>query len=426
MRKIATTAGKSASDLTRELKWIAEGGSQVSSLPIAPAKGIRALGRRALILSVGALLIVVVVTGLATWNLKPSSVLPKRVTRFVITLPVGDQIGTPGLALSPDGSHLAYATVRGGLAQLYLRAMDGLEARPVAGPGLGIISQPFFSPDSQWLGFFSDGKLKKVSVNGGAALTLADGLLSPWGAVWSGRRTIVFGTDASGPLQEIPDTGGTPQPLTRLDKGEVWHRWPEFLPGGKGVLFIALRGVDSAPKIAAQSLGAGEHRDLLQTGIGPRYASSGHLIYAQAGNLVAVPFDARRLEVSGAAVPVVEGVLQTAGSGAADYSFSSNGTLVYVSGTETAQTKPVFVSRNGTEQPLAAPIREYGNPECSPDGRRMAFTITEGENQIWLYDVAKETSSKFTFEGVNSRPLWTRDGKQIAFTSTLNGRRGNK
>jgi Tol biopolymer transport system component len=363
----------------------------------------------------------VAVGSIATWRLKPSSMPPQRIARFVITLPLGDQIGTPELALSPDGSHLAYVTVRGGKQHLFLRAMDNLEPKPVPDTGIGIITTPFFSPDSQWLGFFAGGKLMKVSVNGGAALTLAGGLPSPEGAAWSSRGTIVFGTDAYEPLQEIPDTGGTPHSLMGLDKGEVSHRWPEFLPGD-GVLFIALQAVGRGSTIAAQSLGTGKHRDLLQTGFRPRYASSGHLIYAQAGNLVAVPFDARRLEVSGAAVPVVEGVLQPTGSGAAAYSFSSTGTLAYVSGTETAQTKAVLVSRNGTEQPLAVPARDYGNPKFSPDGQRIAFTITEAEDQIWVYDVAKESLSKFTFEGANNRPLWTPDGKQIAFTSSLKSR----
>jgi len=174
-------------------------------------------------------------------------------------------------------------------------------------------------------------------------------------------------------------------------------------------------------QVAVQLVGTGERRNLISLGTFPRYAPSGHLIYAQNGNLMAVPFDLQRLAIIGTAVPVVEGVPES-DAAAADYSFSATGTLVYVSGLKPDQVKPVLVSRSGTEQPLAAPARFYQEAKFSPDGRRIALTIwNEPEAQIWLYDVAKETMSKFTFQGHNNHPLWTRDGKQIAFASTLKG-----
>ena len=174
---------QSAKDLTDELKWTAEGGSQVMLAQAVTGNGIRILGRRGLILSIGALLLVAVITGVAIWNLKPAATTPlKPVSRFTIAIPPGQQLAVPdtgpAVALSPDGTHLAYVARQGGAQQVYLRAMDSLEARPIPGTevavGANTYSEPFFSPDSQWLGFFAGGKLKKVSVSGGATLTLCD------------------------------------------------------------------------------------------------------------------------------------------------------------------------------------------------------------------------------------------------------------
>jgi len=247
---------QSAKDLTDELKWIAEGGSQVTSAPNAPAKGIGALGRRALLLRVCTLLLVAVVTGLAVWNLKPSP--PQPVTRTVLNLPQGQQLAGlesgPAVALSPDGTHLAYVAIQGGTQQLYLRAMDSLEAKPI--PGTEGAVNPFFSPDGQWVGFFAGGALKKVSVSGGAALVLG-GAPSPRGASWSSQGAIAFAPQNVTILQQVPDAGGTPQPVTRFEKGDVSHRWPEFLPGGKAVLFAAGPNATNFTnaQVAVQSVG---------------------------------------------------------------------------------------------------------------------------------------------------------------------------
>ncbi len=417
-----------ASDLCDELKWIAEGGSQVTLAPTAAGKGILTFGRRALLLSVGTLLLVAVLTGLAIWNLKPSPPPPPRiVSRFTITLPPGQQLAGlengPAVALSPDGTHLAYVARQGDTQQLYLRAMDSLEAKPI--PGTEGAFNPFFSPDGQWVGFFAGGKLKKVSVSGGAALSLAD-TATPRGASWGSQGMIVCANlSASGVLQQVSDAGGTPQALTRLEKGETDHGWPELLPGGKTVLFAAGTAGNNwtNAQVAVQSLGAGERRNLIQGGTNPRYTPSGHLVYAQGGSLMAVPFDPQRLAATGAAVPVVEGVLQSTSTGAAQYSFSTTGSLVYVSGgVQATQRRLVWVGRNGAEQPLAAPAHTYQRPRLSPDGRRVAVAIAEQETQIWLYELSRETLTRFTFEGTeNNDPVWTPDGKRIAFRSDKEG-----
>ena len=176
----------------------------------------------------------------------------------------------------------------------------------------------------------------------------------------------------------MPDAGGSPQPLTHFEKGEVSHRWPEFLPGGKAVLFAAgPTGITfTNAQVAVQSVGTGERRNLVQGGTQPRYAPSGHLVYAQGGSLMAVPFDPQRLAVTGTAVPVVEGVLQSPINGDAQYSISATGSLVYVpGGVQSVQSRLVWVSRNGAEQPLAAPAHAYVFPRLSPDGRRVAVGI---------------------------------------------------
>jgi len=414
---------QTARDLALELKWSAEGGSQMTSAPTGSAKGIRARWRAVLLWIVTSLLLVAI-TGLAIWNLKPS--LPRTVTRAVITLPPGQRLARleqPVLALSPDGTHLAYVAVQGGVQQLYLRAMDSLEARPI--PGTEGASGPFFSPDGQWLGFFTGTNLKKIPVSGGAAQTLGDATLAH-GESWSSQGLIAFSPATASFLQQVPEAGGQLQPLTRLEPGEVSHRWPEFLPGGKAFLFVASTSSfnwTTSSQVAVHALGTGERRNLIQGATHPHYASSGHLVYAQGGSLMAVPFDAQRLAVTGAAVPVVENVSHAPTAGAAQYSISTTGSLVYVpGGVQADQRRMVWVTRNGTEQRAAAPERGYLFPRISPDGQRIAVGITEHETQIWLYDLSREALTRFTFEGnVNLNAAWTPDGKRIAFQSSKEG-----
>ncbi len=417
---------QSAKDLTDELKWIVEGGSQVTLASSVAPKSARTIGRRGLILAATASLLAAVIASLGTWNLKPAPVQP--VSRLTITLPPGQQLAGLesglALALSPDGTHLAYVARQGGVQQIYLRAMDSLAAMPLPGTEGG--TTPFFSPDSQWVGFFAGGRLKKVSVNGGATLDLGMvGATTGAGASWGSQGIIAIAPGAASALLQVPDGGGAVQSLTHVEKSDITHRWPEFLPGGRAVLFTAGRsGITfSNAQIAAQSVGAGERRDLVQGASNPRYALSGHLVYAQGGNLVAVPFDYQRLAITGAAAPVVEDVLQSPTTGAAQYSFSATGSLVYVpGGIQGTQSRLVWVSRIGTEQVLAAPPHSYRFPHLSPDGRRVAVSIIEQESQTWLYDLSRETLSRFTFEGSqNYNPVWTPDGKRVAFESNISG-----
>ena len=390
----------------------------------APTKGFHAHGRRALILSAGTLLLGLAIAGVAVWNLKPSP--PRPVSHVTITLPPDQQLAFQAagldLALSPDGTHLAYAVRKGDTTQLYLRAMDSPESRPM--PGTEGANNPFFSPDGQWLGFFAGGKLMKISVSGVAPQALCDASISA-GASWGSHGTIVFGNFPEGPLQQVSDAGGAPHPLTHLEKGETSHRWPEFLPDGKAVLFAAATNSENwnNAQIAVQSVQTGERRNLVQGGMYPHYAPTGHLVYAQGGALMAVRFDPQRLTTTGAAVPVVDDVLQFTGNGDAQYSFSETGSLVYVLGNvQVVPSRLVWVNRSGGEQPLSAPPRAYILPKLSPDDRRVAVVVAEQEPQIWLYDLPRETLSRFTFEGdANNGPVWTPDGKRITFNSNKEG-----
>jgi eukaryotic-like serine/threonine-protein kinase len=407
-----------ASDLCDALKWIAEALESTKGVAL-DAKRTRELWRP--VAFAIAAVALAVAGGMAIWNHRPAQ--PRPVTRTVIALPPEQQLAAldqPVIAISPDGNYLAYAaTPRGQTQQLFLRAMDSLEARPMPDTE-GAIS-PFFSPDGQWVGFFQSGTLKKVSVSGGAAVSMGYAA-NPRGASWNpGQRTVIFASNLDGPLQQVSYEGGASQPLTQLEKADITHRWPEVLPGGKAVAFVAAPRDTSvaSDRILVRSLQTGEQRDFGQGVTYPRYVPSGHLIYAQGTTLMAVPFDPDRLEIKGSAIPMVEGVAVSQISGAAQYGVSTTGSLVYVSGIVTVQRKLVWVNRNGTEQALPAPAQAYRYARLSPDGRRVAV---ESDSQIWIYDLARDTFTRLTFEGTtNQGPVWTPDGKRITVDSNKEG-----
>ena len=311
---------------------------------------------------------------------------------------------------------------------LHLRAIDSLDARPI--PGTEGARVPFFSPDGQWIGFFVSGALKKISISGGPPVSLAEyaaasgsagSVLAIGGASWD-RGSIVFG-EAGAPIQQVADTGGSAHALTRLNAGELGNYFPEFLPDGRGVLFDIEAGASitgsvtvQGEKVAVQSLTTGERHDLIPSGFLPRYAPSGHIIYQQGANLMAAAFNLRSLALTGAALPVVEGVQLL------QYSFSSGGSLVYApGGAKAPQLTPVWVDRKRTEQLLPAPAHNYVFPRISPDGRRIAADIEEAESQIWIYDIGRDTLSRLTFEKSNNfDPVWSPDGKRIMFKGAGN------
>jgi serine/threonine-protein kinase len=415
---------QTARDLLRELTWIAEGGSQVTPSPASAPTRRPARWRRTLLWGSGSL-VLAAIAGLVGWNLRPPPA-PRPVTRAVIALPPGQRLAgldKPALALSRDGTQLVYVATQDGVQRLHLRAMDSLEARPI--PGTEGAVNPFFSPDGQWLGFFAGQKLKRVPVSGGAVLTLGD-VADPEGASWGSQGMVAFAPSTVSALLQVPEGGGPARPLTRLDN-EATHRWPTFLRDGQAVLFAygTATGNWEVQNVAVQSVGTGERRNLVRDGAYPAYAPSGHVVYAQRGNLMAIPFDAERLAVTGAAVPVVEGVLQ-ASTGASQYSISASGSLVYVSGgAQSAQLTPVWVTRDGVEQPVAGvPARGYAYPRLSPDGLRLAVGVAEPDPHVFVFDLAREVLTRLTRTGtLNALATWTPDGQRVVFTSDREGPR---
>ena len=307
-----------------------------------------------------------------------STSTPEPVVRFVAALPVDLRVVQRSggiVALSRDGAHLAHAATRAGTAQLYLRSMDQLEAKPI--PGTEDVTHPFFSPDGQWLGFFAGGKLKKVSVSGGAPVILCDVYSPAVTASWASDDTIVFSQPSSF-ISQVPAAGGTPKALTTLDSenGESQHRAPQLLPDGKTLLFTTFS--PEGPRVIVQSLDTGERKIVLEGARHVRYVPTGHLVYAQAGTLMAVAFDLEQLEATGSATPILEGVMQVGGpNSAGHFAFSDTGTLVYIPSRVAASRERtlVWVDREGTVQPLAAPPRVYRQPRLSPDGQRVIVQV---------------------------------------------------
>ena len=413
---------QTARDLKLELQWISESRSQGTLAATTETPDSRPRMAKLLIWAAVSL-VIAALTGLAAWMSKPT---PRQlVSRTVITLPPGQRLAELdelAVALSNDGTQLAYVAIAGDTQQIYLRSMDNPQPRPIPGTQGG--TNPFFSPDGQWLGFFADQKLKKISVNGEAVVTLGEAG-KPHGATWSSQGMIAFSAAQIAPLQQVPEAGGNPQSITRFERGEVSHRGPDFLPGGKALIFAATRGSYNwtNAQVAVQPLESGERRNLIKGAAYPRYASSGHLLYAQGGNLLAVPFDVQKLAITGTAAPVVEGVLQSRTSGTAQYSVSASGSLVYIPGGVIAdQRKLVWVDRSGKVTPVDAPVRAYLFPRIGPDGKRVVVTIAEDVTQIWLYDLARETLTRLTFEGdQNYNAVWSPDGKMIAFQARKEG-----
>jgi Tol biopolymer transport system component len=329
--------------------------------------------------------------------------------------------GASTLAISPDGAVLAFAGAKNGASQIYVRRLGQLQASPLAGTNGA--QSPFFSPDGQWLAFFADGKLKKISVTGGAAVTLSDapgGRGGAWGD--DGNMAFTPNVTVGTILQQISSAGGKAEPLTKLGQGEAVHRWPQVLPGAKAVLFTAhssQAGFDAA-NIVVQPLPAGIPKVVVRGGYHAQYVASGHIVYIHDGTLFAVPFDVNRLDVTGQAVPAIEGVNAQTVSGAAQFAVSNTGTLAYLAGVGSASDAPVeWMTHDGKTMPLRAMPSDWSNPHFSPDGRRLAQDILNGSNiDVWIYEWARDTLTRLTFDAADDRkPVWTPDGKRIVFRS---------
>jgi serine/threonine protein kinase len=406
---------QSAADLGDELRWIAEarttdaGPASVESRDRRPA----ARGRERIAWTVAALGVLAALAMTAWLVLRPA---PRpRVIRAA--LPIAGQLGSGihTVAISPQGTHVAYVVTRsGGGGQLFVRAVDQMDATPVRGAEDAL--QPFFSPDGQWIGFFGGAKLKKVAITGGTPLTLCDATVQPRGGAWGPDGTIVFSAGSAAGLSRISANGGTPQVLTTPDqKAHRGHRWPSFLAGNR-VLFSMVRvgaTLDNS-HVGVLSLDTNETRVVFEGGNYPRYSPTGHLLVTRGGALLAVPFDAAALAVKGGPVPVVEAVAMSTANGASQFAVSDSGALIYVTGDAGDTERPlVLADRKGGITPLL-PSRAYKSVRYSPDGRRLALRI---EEDIWVHHLARQTTSRLTVGSVIvSAPVWTPDGNRMIFS----------
>jgi Tol biopolymer transport system component len=349
----------------------------------------------------------------------------------------------PAAILSPDGKTLAFVAQKAMAtdSQLYVRRLEQLAATPLAGTDGA--RNPFFSPDGQWIGFFAGGKLKKVAVSGGAVVVLCDAPDGRGGS-WTEDGTITFlpvstargGPTGGGGLLRVSADGGRPEAATTIGEDELTQRWPQVLPGGRAVLYTVTNatatrsaaGAYADANIVAQSIPKGTPKVVRRGGYFGRYLPSGHLVYVHDGTLFAAPFDAARLELTGAPVPVLEGMVFSPNAGAAQVAVSGAGTLVYVAGGSQLARAYQFEwrDRTGKTTPLPnAATNGWVALQISPDGHRIAGVVADGNRpDVWIYDVDREVPSRLT--NVPGRgafgPVWTPDGKRVAYSSMIGGR----
>jgi serine/threonine-protein kinase len=411
----ASSGRRSAISLAAE-RELASGATRLSSAPVAPAWQRFAPWALAAVLGIG-LLITLFALRQAS---QPSLLKPIELSLWIPPEHPLDTIDGTAVAISPDGSRLAYVTRDQGsnAGKLYVREMDNKDA--VLLGGAGAASVPFFSPDSQWIGFFGDGKLKKVSVRGGAPIVLCD-LNGYRGGSWSEDGTIVFPMQFTSALYRIPAAGGTPAALTHLDpaRGDITHRWPQFLPGGKTLLFTASSDNNffEHARVEAISLDKGDKaaaKVLVENAYFGRYLAGGYLSYVSQGTLFVAPFDPHELKITATAIPVLQGVDADLSNGAVQMSVSRTGTAVYLSGGALKQNVNVaLLDRKGNASLLMDDHPDAASPEISPDGKRLAFQSTNG---IWVHDIARGTTSSLTpgTPGA-SYPSWSPDGQWIAY-----------
>ncbi len=370
-----------------------------------------------------AVLLGVALGAAALWALlRPSA--PADVYRFSIALPVSVEQDLPGnsVVLSPDGRRIAFVGYDEEGRQLFVRDMNRLAATPL--PGTRDAYSPFFSPNGEWVGFWAENRLKKVSLAGGAPLTIAE-IGQMRGASWGPDDFIVFAPSVQSGLHRVWAGGGEMEEISTpaRERGETSHRWPHVLPDGRAVVFTAWRGSSENSRLAVLDREKGAITYLVERGFHGRVTQSGHLVYGMPnGSLLAVGFDNKRLAIVGSPVSILVGMTVKNLTATADFTIADNGTLAYMAG-PTARMQMVLVDRQGNEQILLSDI-EGDAPRFSPDGRRVAYeTTADGSRDVWVYDLANTTSSRLTFDGANYYPEWTPDGRHISFSSDRPGTR---
>jgi serine/threonine protein kinase/Tol biopolymer transport system component len=428
-----------------------------SAIPIdAPASSAGETPRRWVAVVALAAAVAAALSGIAVWNLKSSSTPPAPIARVLVGVSPADRIARAlpfpdarpfrtAIALSPDGRSLAFVggplddQGPGGFGrarQLYLRRLDRLDATLI--PGTEAAESPFFSPDGRWVGFWQMlqgygglGELKKIPLDGGPVVTLAR-TSQPAGISWGPHGRIVFATHLDGALWDVSEEGGTPRKLItpRPEKGEARYQLPHVLPGGEHVVFTIQKsrtGLEVDSDVVVRSLTTGEQKRLLEGAADARYVASGHLVYAQMGTLVAAPFDLNTRSVTGESIRVLEDVMQdvntpyaVGNSGSTQFSVSASGALAYLPGGATRRTSlvPVWVDRNGAEEPIRIPGQHTlgPGPRISPQGNEIAFAADD--DRIAIYDITRESILILTTgRAPSSAVTWHPEEQRLAFTA---------
>jgi serine/threonine protein kinase len=418
---------QSASDLASQLKWIGES----SSHPGAPAMGRAKTSERIAWLVLTASALLAAIFGFLYGSRAPEK---GRVVRSYIKAMPGSSFvfaANPmsGFALSPDGLHLAYvAQDSNGKAMLWVRPLDSLQAQPLA--GTQDANSPFWSPDSQNIGFFADGKLKRIGALGGPTLTLCDAP-NPRGGTWNQEDVILFSPSLNAPLFRVMASGGTAAEATTIDssKGEITHRWPQFLPDGRHFLYLAgaLSREKTSNSILVGSLDSRQSKPLMHTHANGLYAS-GHLLFLRENTLMAQALDVKRLELIGTMFPVADPVQEEEITSHSIVSVSQSGMLAYLEGTGTANRELIWVDRTGKKVGEVPGTDAYTNPRISPDGKRVLYSLISPGFDIWSYDLARGVKTRLTFGSGNAQAniyaVWSPDGRRIAYTSVRGGKFG--
>jgi eukaryotic-like serine/threonine-protein kinase len=398
---------QSSGDLAFALRFMSDTSAAITAAvprgPVRPSLDVRWVAT--------ALVLTALMASTATWLLRQPPAPAPHVKRFTIdpAIPVGS------FDVARDGSALAYAGGAGSALPLYVRQLGELAPKPV--PGTEGARVVFFSPDGAWIAFVTGNTLRKVRTSGGPAVTLAT-VPDMLEGVWSDVGEIIIARREQG-LMTVSAEGGPLLPLTTAHEelGEIDHHAPALLPGGRAILLTSHVGPQRF-RIAVRSLDTGEQRTLIDDGFYARYVPSGHLVYGRGGALWAAPFDASRLQLTGSPVLVVEDVRTVANDGYAAFAAAGDGTLVYQPDVPRSGRTLVWVDRQGQREPLPLPPRAYDFPALSPDGARLAVQISEGEtSDIWTYEFASGALHRFSSGGAESRPIWSADGRQLAWAS---------
>ena len=385
--------------------------------------------------AIGGLVVGAAATGLLAWTvLRGPAPAPRPTARFALVPAAAQalvlQAGDRNIDMAPDGTFIVYRGATQAVPQLFVRTLGDLNARPLGTSPEVDARGPFISPDGKWVGFFAGQEVKKMMIAGGPAITLCRLPAPPRGASWGSDGTIVFGTaNPSNGLMAVSASGGEPKTLIKPEGTTASFGFPHVLPGGNAVLFTIGSPGGSAEVVNLAQIGvfnrkSGEWKTLVRGGTQPQYVN-GYLVYGSAGSLRATRFDLDRLAAIGDPVPIVEQVLSM-GNGAVSFAVSREGSLAYVPASAgnivvTARSL-VWVTREGREEPLKLPPRPYEGVRLSPDGARLAVGIRDGQRDVWIGDLARQTLTRLTFDPTTDQaPIWTPDGKRIIWSS----QRGN-